>query len=80
MILMSRPCCERDVLDVAVVDGCASSLELETCLPTGHCLSRARSRHLRESDWVVVTHGSVPVGLAAYKGADSDVRVVQLPR
>jgi hypothetical protein len=44
------------------------------CLP--HCLSRARSRHLRESDWVIVTDDSIPVGLAAYKRADSDVRVV----
>jgi hypothetical protein len=33
-------------------------------------------RHLRESDWVVVTEDSVPVGLAAYKRADGDVRVV----
>ena len=69
MTLMPRPGCDRDVLDVAVVHGCASSLERETCLPAGHCLSRARSRHLRESDWVIVTDDSVPVGLAAYKHA-----------
>jgi hypothetical protein len=76
MTLVPRPGSDRNVLGVAVVHGSASSLERETCLPAGHCLSRARSRHLRESDWVVVTHDSVPVGLAAYKPADSDVRVV----
>lgn len=76
MTLMPRPGCDRNVGDVAVVYRCKSSLERETCLPAGHCLSRARARHLRESDWVIVTDDSVPVGLAAYKYADSDVRVV----
>ena len=56
--------------------GRACSLDRQACLPAGHCLSRARLRHLQESDWVVVTQDSVPVGLAAYKCADSDVRVV----
>lgn len=45
-------------------------------MPTGHSLSRARLRHLWESEWVVATDDSVLVGLAAYKRADSDVRVV----
>jgi hypothetical protein len=76
MSLMPRQDGERDVLDVAVVHGCASSPDGETCLPAGHCLSRVRSRHLRESDWVIVTHESVPLGLAAYKPVLSDVRVV----
>ena len=76
MTLMPRPGSHRDGLDVAVAHGCASSLERETCLPAGHCLSRARSRHLRESDWVIVTDDSIPVGLAAYTRADSDVRVI----
>ena len=39
-------------LDVTVMLGC-NSPDRETCLPAGHCLSRARLRHLRESDWVV---------------------------
>ena len=73
---MPQQGCERDVLVVAVVHGCTSSFDRETCLPAGHCLSRARSRHLRESDRVIVTNESIPVGLAAYKPAHSDVRVV----
>jgi len=76
MSLMPRPSCERDVLVVAVVHGCTSTFDRETYLPAGHCLSRVRSRHLLESDWVIVTNESVPVGLAAYKPAHSDVRVV----
>lgn len=58
-------------LDVAVMSSFSSPR-----LPIGHCLSRARLRHLRASECVVVTEGFVPVGLAAYKSADSDVRVV----
>jgi hypothetical protein len=45
-------------------------------VPAGHRLSRARLRHLRQSEWVVVSADSVPVGLAAYKHVESDVRVV----
>ena len=56
--------------------GCCGSLNRQTCLPAGYCLSRARLRHLEESDWVVVTDDSVPVGLAAYKRADGEVRVI----
>ena len=67
---------EHKALDVAVMNGCSCSLGRQTCLPAGHCLSRARLRHLQESDWVVVTEDSVPVGLAAYKCVDSEVRVV----
>jgi hypothetical protein len=76
MMLMPRPNSDRNVRDVAVVHGRACSPDRQTCLPAGHCLSRARLRHLQQSDWVVVTEDSVPVGLAAYKRADSDVRVV----
>jgi hypothetical protein len=65
MTVMLRPGYDRDVLDVAGAHGCAPSLERETCLPAGHCLSRARLRHLRESDRVIVTDDSIPVGLAA---------------
>ena len=67
---------DSQALDVAVVHGCACSLDRQACLPAGHCLSRSRLRHLQESDWVVVSEDSVAVGLAAYKCADSDVRVV----
>lgn len=76
MSLMPGRGCDRDVFDVAIMHGCAPPLDRGTCLPAGHCLSRARSRHLRESEWMIVTHDSVLVGLAAYKRADSDVRVV----
>jgi hypothetical protein len=62
---------------VALIHGChSSSIDLHDYLPSGHCLSRARFRHLRESDWIVVTDGAAPVGLAAYKRADGEVRVV----
>ncbi len=70
------PSPERRALDVAVMHGCSCSTSRQICLPAGHCLSRARQRQLRESDWVLVTEDSVPVGLAAYKCAESDVRVV----
>ena len=67
---------ERKALEVAVTRGCCCSPDPRTCLPAGHCLSGARIRHLLESDWIVVSQGSIPVGLAAYRRADSDVRVV----
>jgi hypothetical protein len=75
-MITPRPSPEFKAFDVAVMHGCACSSDQQPCLPAGHCLSRARLRHLQESDWVVVTDGSVPVGFAAYKCADSDVRVV----
>ena len=75
MRLLSGLRCEFHALDVACVHGGASSVN-ETYLPAGHCLSRAQSRHLRRSDLVIVTNDSVPVGLAAYRPADSEVRVV----
>lgn len=75
MMVTPGPSPEPRALDIAVMHGCACSSDRQT-LPAGHCLSRARLRHLQESDWVVVTEDSVPVGLAAYKCADSDVRVV----
>ena len=66
-----------DTFDVALIHGyCSSSSDLRNCVPSGHCLSRARVFHLRESEWIVVTDASVSVGLAAYKRAGGDVRVV----
>jgi hypothetical protein len=70
------PSPERKALDVTVMHGCCCSPDRQTCLPAGHCLSRAQLRHLRESDWVVVTEDAVPVALAAYKRVASEVRVV----
>jgi len=61
--------------DVAVMSSCSSS-HLQVSLPIGHSLSRSRLRHLLASERVVVSERLVPVGLAAYKSADSDVRVV----
>jgi hypothetical protein len=66
---------DHTTFEVAVMHSCSWS-RLQPSLPSGHCLSRARLRHLRESEWVVVTDKAIPVGLAAYKHADSDVRVV----
>lgn len=66
---------ERKALDVAVMHGCDSPSR-HIGLPVGHCLSRARLRHLGESRWVVVVDGSIPVGFAAYQHADCTIRVV----
>ncbi len=46
------------------------------CCPAGHTLSRARLQHLRGAAWVLVTEDAIPVGFAAYRPADSDVRIV----
>jgi hypothetical protein len=67
---------EQKTLDVAVLHGCSGPPDLHNCVPAGHCLSDVRLQHFCESDWIVVTEGSVPVGLAAYKRTNSDVRVV----
>ncbi len=67
---------ERTTSDVTVIHGRSGPPDLRTCVPAGHCLSRARLRHLRESEWIVVIEDSIPVDLAAYKRADSGVRVV----
>lgn len=62
--------------DVTVIRSCcAGPLELHNCVPSGYRLSRARLRHLRESERIVVADASVPVGLAAYQRADSEIRV-----
>src|SRR5712691_6897969 len=66
----------RKALDVAMIHGCSGPPDLHHCVPAGHCLGRARMRHLRESEWIVVTDGSVPVGLAAYRRTDGEIRVV----
>ncbi len=65
-----------DTLQVVMMHGCACQSISEIRVPLGHCLTRARLRHLRESEWVIVSANSLPMGLAAYKAADSDVRVV----
>jgi hypothetical protein len=62
--------------DATVIHGCcAGPIELYNCVPFGHQVSRARLRHLRESERIVVTDAAVPVGLAAYKRADGEIRV-----
>lgn len=76
MIGAPRASSAQKPLDVIAIHGCSGLPDLHTCIPAGHGLSCARLRHLRESEWIVVTDDSVPVGLAAYKRSDSDVRVV----
>ena len=66
----------RKALDVALIHGGSGPPDLHTCVPAGHYVSGARVRHLRESEWILVTDGAVPVGLAAYKRADGEIRVV----
>jgi hypothetical protein len=69
---------DLNAFDVALMHGDgARPCDLHTWIPSGHCLSRARLRHLRESEWVVVAGASGPVGLAAYERADGVVRVVR---
>src|SRR5579862_9542755 len=68
---------EPRAFDVAVIRRRSGPADASDYVPRGHCLSRARLRYLCESDWIVVRHGSGTVGLAAYKRADGDVRVVQ---
>jgi hypothetical protein len=66
----------QKALNVALIHGGSGPPDLRTCVPAGHGVSRAFLRHLRESEWIVVTDGSVPVGLAAYKRVESEIRVV----
>ena len=61
--------------DVAVVHGCASEGQ-QICVPKGHTLSPTRLRRLFQSELVIVTRESRPIGFAAYKRADSEVRIV----
>ena len=63
-------------LAVALMHGCLRIDHSPTVVPTGHCLSRARLRHLAQSEWITVTAGTRSTGLAAFKRAESDVRVV----
>lgn len=70
------PSSEPHTFEVAVIHSRSGPADASDCLPRGHGLSRARLRHLCESDWIVVRDGSGPLGLAAYKHADGDVRVV----
>jgi hypothetical protein len=60
----------------AVMPACSCTESRQTNLPAGNCLSRTRARQLRESDWIVVSSADIPVGLAAYRHPDSEIRVV----
>lgn len=67
----------QSTLDVAMIDGqSCGPMDLDQVLPLGHALSRPRLRHLHESEWIVVSKGLSPIGFAAYKRADGEVRVV----
>jgi hypothetical protein len=70
------PSSESQTLDVAVIHHSSGPADASDCVPPGHCLSRARLRHLCKSDWIVVRDRSGSVGLAAYKHADGELRVV----
>jgi hypothetical protein len=63
---------------VTLVHGCRAfgRTEIASSVPAGHHLSRARIRHLAQSDRVAVCDGTCVLGLAAYRKVDSDVRVV----
>ena len=61
---------------VAVMPACSCAEGRQIGLPAGHCLTRTRAEYLQESDWIVVTSAGVPVGLAAYRHPDSEIRVV----
>jgi hypothetical protein len=50
--------------------------EVSMLVPAGRRLSRARIRHLAQSERIPVSDGASSAGLAAYRKADSDVRVV----
>lgn len=63
-------------LVVALMQGCAEITSDCSSIPAGHRLSRARIRHIAQSERIAVTAGTRSVGLAAYKKADSNVRVV----
>lgn len=76
MIGTPPPIPRHNAINVAVFDGCSGCSDPRNCLPAGHSLSRARLRHFQQAAWIVVTEDSIPVGLAAYKRVDSDVRVV----
>ena len=74
---MPRQSADPNAFDVALIHGCDfNPCDVQNCIPSGHCFSPARLRHLRESEWIVVTAASGPVGLAAYKRADGELRVV----
>lgn len=75
-MIESRPRVEPNTLHVAVIHGWSDQADLHTCVPAGNCVNRVLRRHLRESECIVVRDGFVPVGLAAYKRADGQVRVV----
>jgi len=70
------PSSQPQTFDVAVMHGSSCPVDASEWVPRGHSLSRARLCHLCESDVIVVRDGSDAVGLAAYKRANSEVRVV----
>jgi hypothetical protein len=62
---------------VAVMDGPRhDAADVYRYLPVGHTLSGPRVRHLHESEWIVVSNGVGPLGFAAFKRTDGEVRVV----
>ena len=63
-------------LDVELIHGADCCWDLDRWLPAGHVLSPARQQYLHTSEWIVVSKGSAPVGFAAYRHADGEIRVV----
>lgn len=63
---------------VTMMHGCSvlGRDQVSMLVPAGHRLSRARIRHLAQSERIAVSDGALSAGLAAYRKADSDVRVV----
>jgi len=64
-------------VSLTLMHGCGCSApDVERRLPVGHGLSRARFRHLRESELLIASNADIPVGIAAYKLTESEVRVI----
>jgi hypothetical protein len=63
-------------LDVELIHGAGCCWDLARWLPPGRVLSPARQQYLHASEWVVVSRASAPVGFAAYRCADGEIRVV----
>lgn len=67
---------EPRMRDVTVVHACSGPVAPNECIPPGHHLSGPRWRYLGESERIVVTDGLGPMGLAAYKRVNGQLRVV----
>ena len=61
---------------VDLIHGSERSCDLSRWLPAGRDLSAARQQYLGASEWIVVSRCGAPVGFAAYRRADGQVRVV----